>query len=246
MSLTLSGKTALVTGGSKGYGAGIAEALQNAGADVWITGRDSAALKATAARLGVHAVKADVTKGKDWDRVVASILKAGGRLDILVNNAGGGGHIAPTADQTDAGIEEVIATNLTGAILGCRRAAPVMMKQKSGIIINVSSVCALYAWPGWSIYTAAKAGLNHFGHGLYTELRPHGVRVTTLTPSWGATEFLSASGIQGHPAAQADIRRLCIQPLELGAIVVQLCAQPAHLAVPDMTVQPLVQEIVPM
>jgi NADP-dependent 3-hydroxy acid dehydrogenase YdfG len=121
-----------------------------------------------------------------------------------------------------------------------------MMKQKSGIIINVSSVCALYAWPGWSIYTAAKAGLNHFGHGLYTELRPHGVRVTTLTPSWGATEFLSASGIQGHPAAQADIRRLCIQPLELGAIVVQLCAQPAHLAVPDMTIQPLVQEIVPM
>jgi NAD(P)-dependent dehydrogenase (short-subunit alcohol dehydrogenase family) len=246
MSLTLAGQTALVTGGSKGYGAGIAEALRRAGAAVWISGRDAGALKATAARLGVQAVKADVTKGKDWDRVFAAIHKAGGRLDILVNNAGGGGLIASTAEQTDAGITDVIQTNLTGAILGCRRAAPVMMKQKSGIIINVSSVCALYAWPGWSIYTAAKAGLNHFGHGLYTELRPHGVRVTTLTPSWGATEFLSASGIQGHPAAQADIRRQCIQPLELGAIVVQLCAQPAHLAVPDMTVQPLVQDITPM
>lgn len=246
MSLTLAGQTALVTGGSKGYGAGIAEALRDAGAEVWITGRDAAALKATAGRLGVHAVKADVTRGKDWDKVFAALLKKTGRLDILVNNAGGGGRIAPTAEQTDAGIEEVIATNLTGAILGCRRAAPLMIKRRSGIIINVSSVCALYAWPGWSVYTAAKAGLSHFGHGLYTELRPHGVRVTTLTPSWGATEFLAASHIQGHPASQDAIRRQCIQPLDLGAIVVQLCAQPAHLAVPDMTVQPLVQEIMPM
>ena len=244
MSLTL--KTALVTGGSKGYGAGIAEALHNAGAEVWITGRDAAALKTVSTRLGVHAVKADVTRGKDWDRAIAAVMKATGRLDILVNNAGNGGLIAPAADQTDASIEATIRSNLIGAMLGCRRAAPIMIRQKSGTLVNISSVCALYAWPGWSIYTAAKAGLSHFGHGLYTELRPHGVRVTTLTPSWGATEFVAASNIQGHPSSTEEIRRQCIQPLELGAIVVQLCEQPAHLAVPDMTVQPLVQEIVPM
>jgi len=246
MERMLSGKVALVTGGSKGYGAGMAQALRDAGAEVWITGRNAQALKAVATRLGVRAVRADVACGKDWDRVFKNVLKACGRLDILVNNAGSGGLIAPVADQADAGIEKTIRVNLTGAILGCRRAAPVMMKQKSGIIVNISSVCALYAWPGWSVYTAAKAGLSHFGHGLYTELRPHGVRVTTLTPSWGATDFTAASHIEGHPAAQDDIRCQCIQPLELGAIVVQLCAQPAHLAVPDMTVQPLVQEIVPL
>ncbi len=246
MERKLAGKVALVTGGSKGYGAGIAEALREAGAEVWITGRNAVALKAAASRLGVQAVRADVSRGRDWDRVFAAVLKACGRLDILVNNAGFGGLITPVADQTDAGIEETIQVNLTGAILGCRRAAPVMMKQKSGIIINVSSVCALYAWPGWSVYTAAKAGLSHFGHGLYTELRPYGVRVTTLTPSWGATDFTAASHIEGHPASQDAIRRQCIQPSELGAIVAQLCAQPAHLAVPDMTVQPLVQEIVPL
>ncbi len=246
MKTSLKSKTALVTGGAKGYGAGIAEALKKAGVEVWITGRDQKALNAAARSLGVHAVKADVGVGKDWDKAVSAVMKARGRLDILVNNAGAGGRIAPTAEQSDESIDEVIRTNLTGAIMGCRRAAPIMMKQKSGTIINISSVCALYAWPGWAIYTAAKAGLSHFGHGLYTEMRPHGVRVTTLTPSWGATEFVAAAHLEGHPAGNEDVRRQCIQPLELGDIVVHLCAQPAHLAVPDMTVQPLVQDIMPM
>ena len=147
--------TAIVTGGSKGYGAGIAEALKRQGAEVWITGRDEKALNATAARLGVHAVRADVTSGADWDRVISAVVTARGRLDILVNNAGGGGHIAPLAEQTDDEIAGVIAINLTGVLLGCRRAAAIMTKQKSGTIVNISSVCALYAWPGWGTYTAA-------------------------------------------------------------------------------------------
>ena len=245
MTPSLTNSIAIVTGGSKGYGAGIAEALKNAGAIVWITGRDETALNAVAKKLDINAVKADVGNGKDWDKVFGAVLKTHGRLDILVNNAGASGKIVPTADQTDASIAEVINVNLTGAILGCRRAAQVMTKQKSGMIVNISSVCALYAWPGWAIYTAAKAGLSRFGHGLYTELRPHGVRVTTLTPSWGATEFLQVSHIEG-PAGDPEIRRQCIQPLELGELVVHICSQPVHLAIPDLTIQPLVQEIMPM
>ena len=243
MSQSLKNAVAIVTGGSKGYGTGIAKALKNAGAAVWITGRDEKALNAVAKKLGVQAIKADVASGKDWDKVFAAALKARKRVDILVNNAGAGIRIAPTAEQTDESIETAIAVNLTGAILGCRRAARVMKKQKAGTIVNISSVCALYAWPGWSIYTAAKAGLNHFGHGLYTELRPYGVRVTTLTPSWGATEFGNAAGL---PPRDAATSKKCIQPLELGELVVQICSQPAHLAIPDLTLQPLVQDICPM
>lgn len=245
MTSSLKNSIAIVTGGSKGYGAGIAEALNNAGAIVWITGRDETALNAVAKKLNINAVKADVGNGKDWDKVFSAVMKTHDRLDILVNNAGAGGKIAPTADQTDASIAEIINVNLTGAILGCRRAAQVMRKQKSGTIVNISSICALYAWPGWAIYTAAKAGLSHFGHGLYTELRPYGVRVTTLTPSWGATEFLKASHIEG-PAGDPEIRRKCIQPLELGELVVHICNQPIHLVIPDLIIQPLIQEIMPM
>ena len=244
--MELAKATAMVTGGSKGFGAGIAGALRQQGAEVWITGRDQAALDATAQRLGVHALRADVTCGADWDRAIGAVMAARGRLDILVNNAGAGGHIAPLAEQADDEIAAVIAINLTGVLLGCRRAAAIMTKQKSGLIINISSVCALYAWPGWGTYTAAKAGLNKFSHSLYNELRPHGVRVTTLTPSWGATEFANAAHLSGSPTQDPKQRAQCIQPEQIGDLVVSLCRVPEHLAVPDVTLQPLIQEISPM
>ncbi len=244
--MNLKNATAIVTGGAKGYGLGIAEALKQAGADVWITGRDEAALAAAASKLGVHTVKADVTSGADWDRVFAAVIEARGRLDVLVNNAGAGIKIAPMHQQTDAAIQEIINVNLTGVLFGCRRAAVQMKQQKGGTIINISSGCALHAWPGWGPYSAAKAGVNQFAHCLYTELRTLGVRVTTITPYWGATGFVAASNIKGHPAGEPETRRKCMQPAEMGKLVVQICETGDHLEIPDITVQPLVQEIVPL
>ena len=129
----LKGAVAIVTGGSKGFGAGIAEVLKEEGAKVWITGRNEAALEATAQQLGVDAVVADVTNPVDWDRVFAEVVDSTGRLDILINNAGAGGSIAPMAEQTDEGIAQTIALNLTGHLFGCRRAAKVMMEKKSKV-----------------------------------------------------------------------------------------------------------------
>lgn len=247
MKTKLKGAVAIVTGGSKGYGYGIAKALKARGARVWITGRDAKALKSAAARLGVQAVQADITEPADWDRLFAAVLRVGKRLDILVNNAGAGIRIAPMHEQTDEAIEASVRTNLTGVLFGCRRAAAVMRKQGSGTIIGISSGCALHAWPGWGPYSAAKAGLNQFQHCLYTELRPHGVRVTSITPYWGATDFTVAAGIAAqHPAADPQVRRKTMQPDEMGELVVQVCELPAHLEIPDITVQPLVQEIVPL
>ena len=121
MTQELNGKVALVTGGAKGFGRGIAAALQGAGAEVFITGRDPAALDEAAGSLAVTAIRADVTSPVDWDRVVETILKQSGRIDILVNNAGGGIRIAPTEDQSDESIAEVIALN---SQLGPRFATP--------------------------------------------------------------------------------------------------------------------------
>ncbi|OGV49480.1 MAG: hypothetical protein A2X49_00870 [Lentisphaerae bacterium GWF2_52_8] len=241
--MEIKGKAAIVTGGSKGFGYGIASVLKKSGADVWISGRDATALESAAEALGVKTIQADVSNGKDWDKVFAEVTGAtGGRLDILVNNAGAGVAIAPVHEQSDEAIISSININLTGAILGCRRAGLIMSRQNSGIIINISSVCALYAWPGWSVYTAAKAGLSKFGHGLYTELRPYGVRVTTITPSWGATEFGSAAKLSKQ---DTEIAKKCMQPEEMGKLVAEICAMPGHLVVPDITVQPMVQEIIP-
>lgn len=239
--MNLNHANVLVTGGSEGYGRGIAKVLKAAGAEVWITGRNAAKLEKTATELGVHAIQADASSGADWDRVMMEV----GELDVLVNNAGFGGKIAPVSEQTDEDIIRTISTNLTGIILGCRRAGAAMAKRRRGIILNISSVCALYAWPAWSVYTAAKAGLSKFSHGLYTELRPFGVRVTCVTPSWGQTGFNQAANISGA-SENAELASKCIAPEELGAIIRTILEQPDHLAVPDLTVQPVIQDISPM
>lgn len=231
----------LITGGSDGYGRGIAAVLKKAGAEVWITGRNVEKLEKAAEELGVRTIQADASSGADWDRV----MRETGELDVLVNNAGFGGKIVPVAEQTDEDIIRTIGTNLTGVVLGCRRAGAMMAKRKRGIIINISSVCALYAWPAWSVYTAAKAGVAKFSHGLYTELRPHGVRVSCVTPSWGQTGFNHAANISGA-SENPELAAKCIAPEELGNIVRSIIEQPNHLAVPDITVQPVIQDISPM
>jgi NAD(P)-dependent dehydrogenase (short-subunit alcohol dehydrogenase family) len=239
--MELKGIKAIVTGGSSGFGKGIAEVLSAAGANVWITGRNREKLAAAAEEIGVKAFAADASVGKDWDRLFAEV----GDVDVLVNNAGFGGRIAPLTEQDDAGIAAVIATNLTGAIMGASRAAKIMARRRRGVIVNISSVCALHAWPGWSVYTAAKAGLLKFSHALHTEMRPYGVRVLCLIPSWGQTNFNRAAGI---PEASDGFipAKDYISPSQLGKMVADLVALPDHLTVPEMVVQPMIQEIIPM
>ena len=237
--MNLAGKKAIVTGGSGGYGKGIAAAFKQAGAEVWITGRNEQKLQAAAAELGVHAVLADISSGKDWDNVMKQV----GSVDILINNAGGGGSIHPLSEQSDEEIISAINNNLTGTLLGCARAAKIMQQKKRGLIVNISSVCALYAWPAWSVYTAAKAGLSKFSHGLYTELRPYGVRVFCVTPSWGATGFNTAANI---PAFTPEQSAKAIQPSEMGKLILELAELPDHLNITDITIQPLIQDINPM
>ena len=239
--MELKGIKAIVTGGGSGFGKGIAGALSAAGAKVWITGRNREKLFAAAEEIGVTAFVADASDGGDWDRILAEV----GDVDVLVNNAGFGGKIAPLTEQDDAGIAAVIATNLTGAIMGASRAAKIMAKRRRGVIVNISSVCALHAWPGWSVYTAAKAGLLKFSHALHAEMRPYGVRVSCLIPSWGQTDFNRASGISG-PSEDPTLAKECISPSQLGKIVADLVALPDHLTVPELVVQPMVQEIIPM
>ena len=237
--MEIAGKTVIVTGGTGGYGKGIAKAFRTAGANVWITGRNEKALAETAEALDVSFLAADVSSPRDWDRIISLVPS----MDVLINNAGWGGKIVPVADQEDEDIAGTIGTNLTGAIYGCKRAAKIMREKKSGLIVNVSSVCALYAWPAWSVYTAAKAGLAKFSHGLYTELRPFGVRVFCVTPSWGNTGFNAAAGI---PSFTPELLQKTIQPEEFGKLILQLAELPDHLNVSDITLLPMVQDINPM
>ena len=239
----LKGKTAIVTGASEGYGVGIAKVLIDAGARVWITARRQSLLEDVGERIGATPVCADVCSSEDWDRVFDSVLSAAGRIDILVNNAGAGIAIKEMADMTDEAIRKIIDINLTGAALGCRRAAKAMKEQGSGTIVNVGSVCAVQAWPGFAAYAAAKAGLVLLTRSLYVELRPHGARATSVIPSWGDTGFAKAVGLPGKPP---EVAAKCTKPEELGKIILDVCTLPPHLAIQEMIVWPTVQEVVPL
>jgi NAD(P)-dependent dehydrogenase (short-subunit alcohol dehydrogenase family) len=233
---------AIVTGGAKGFGAGIADALVASGYEVFITGRDEQAL-ARRESTKIHPLVADATSPTDWDRVFSTVLSRFGKVDVLVNDAGGGVRITELENQTDEDITEAISLNLTAAIYGCRRAAPIMRKQKSGIIINISSVCSRHSWPGWGVYGAAKAGLENFSRSLYLELRPHGVRVTTVVPSWGATGFNASAQI---PDFDQEKQSKCIFPSDLGKLVSDICALPERLWLQEVILWPVEQEVSPL
>lgn len=240
MSASSSPPVVIVTGGSRGFGAGIASAFVKSGARVWITGRNEAVLKETATRIGAIPFVADAADGDAWDRLFDSVLAATGRVDVLVNNAGEGVRIGPAAEQDDDSVSRSIASNLTGAILGCTRAARIMEKQQDGFIVNIGSACSTHAWPGWGVYSAAKAGLLMFSRCLLAELRPHGVRVTSVLPSWGQTDFTEGANL---PPRDPDVLDKCIAPSEIGDLLVQLHRLPAHLVAEEVKLWPMVQPI---
>lgn len=236
-------KVAIVTGGNGGYGAGIAEVFKNDGMDIYITGRNEEKLHATAERLGVKAIRADVQSADDWDRVFDTVLKESGTVDYLINNAGGGVNKGHLTELDDADILACININLTGLILGSKRAATIMKERGTGTIINISSVVALEAWPGWSVYSAAKGGLDQFTKCLYAELRPFGARATLVIPSWGQTDFMTNANL---PAQGDDIRQVATKPTELGELVLYCCKLPEHLWLQEAILWPTVQEVIPL
>jgi 3-oxoacyl-[acyl-carrier protein] reductase len=177
---SLAGKTALVTGGSRGIGAAIARELACAGADVVLgyrNGADEAA--AVAAEIGGRAVQADVSSTEEAARLVAEA----GDIDVLVNNAGltRDGLLARMSDED---WREVIDTNLSSVFYTCRAVTRPMMKKRAGSIVNVSSVVGLRGNWGQTNYAASKAGIIGFTKSLARELGSRGVRANVVAPGY--------------------------------------------------------------
>ena len=178
-----SGKTALVTGGSRGIGLGIARALVDAGATVTIVGRDRAALEQAEACLNgrVSIVQGGVDDEAVVARGVASATAGVGRLDILVNNAGGppppGSIVSGSLEDFDASL----SVNLRAPLLWVRAAWRASMRDHGGVILNIGSVAGISAPPRMSAYAVAKAGLLHMTRCLAAELAPK-IRVNAIAP----------------------------------------------------------------
>ena len=229
----------LVTGASSGYGKAIAKAFKQSGDTVIMTARNAKNLEAARAEVGGDlALAMDVTLPADWERTLAVVQEKYGRLDVLVNNAGGGIAIKEVSDLTPEEIDATIKLTLNSVIYACRTFAPLLKAQKSGTVINISSVCARQCWPTWSVYAAAKAGVLNFSKGLYLELQPYGVRVTCVIPSSASTGFQSACGI----GETADL----LLPEDIAETVRYVADLPQRAVVEDVTVWGIDKQVNPL
>ncbi|MDP2577064.1 MAG: SDR family oxidoreductase [Candidatus Palauibacterales bacterium] len=216
----LSGKIAIVTGGSKGIGRAIAAALAAAGADVVVTSRNEDEARTAAkeiAELGqgrTLGLGADVRDYEAVKTMVGETVKALGGLDILIANAGVGA-FAPIDEMDAETWNRVIDTNLTGVFYSCREAIPELKKRGGGWIITIGSVAGRYTMPGGTAYNASKWGLRGFTEALMLDVRHHGIRVSTIMPGTVDTYFNDnlPSG-ESWKLAPADVARVVIQLLE--------------------------------
>lgn len=222
-------KIVFLTGGTSGYGYATAKRLTGLGYTVIAAARNEEKLKsAKAENAFADFVAMDVTKPDDWGKAKKYVLEKYGCPDILINNAGGGVAIKDTTDQKIEDIDRTISLNLSSAIYGSKIFGEEMKKNRRGLIINLSSVCAREAWPGWTVYASAKWGVLGFSKGLYVELQPFGLRVTCVIPAAATTGFNSGAGIpdEKHNLTADDVAQA----------IVNVCEMPEHVCVEEITV----------
>ncbi|HUJ92676.1 MAG TPA: 3-oxoacyl-[acyl-carrier-protein] reductase [Gaiellaceae bacterium] len=227
----LEGKTALVTGASRGIGAAVARELARAGAAVVIgyrAGQEEA--EALAAEIGARAVQADVSSAEDAARLVGEA----GDLDILVNNAGLT-RDGLLARMSDADWDEVIGTNLSSVFYTCRAVCRPMMKKRAGSIVNISSVVGVHGNWGQTNYAASKAGIIGFTKSLARELGSRGVRANVVAPGYVKTrltdvlpEEATAAMLQNTPLARLG------EPEDVAGAVRFLCSDEASFITGDV------------
>jgi NAD(P)-dependent dehydrogenase (short-subunit alcohol dehydrogenase family) len=178
----LSGKIALVTGGTKGAGKAIAERLLQAGATVIITARNAPEKE----NSNLHFIPSDLSKAADSQKLVSEVLSTYGRLDILVNNLGSS--VTPAggfAALSDEDWESTLQANLLAPVRLDRGFLPQMIEQKSGVIIHIASIQGkLPLYDSTLPYAASKAALINYSKSLSNEVTPKGVRVLTVSPGW--------------------------------------------------------------
>ena len=230
----------VITGAASGYGRATAKRFREEGATVIITDIDEKALREAAAEIGAEAYPQNVMRWEDWQALFAAVMAAHGRVDILVNNAGGGVVIADTVDQTLEAVDKIIALNLNSVVYGSMTFGKQMRAQGSGTIVNISSTCATEAWPGFSVYAAAKSGVVSLSKGMYTELRPFGVRVTAVIPGAGATNFSKNAGL-AEPATP-----FLLKPEDMAEVILHICRMPQHIEIEEYRFWGTDQEVIPM
>jgi 3-oxoacyl-[acyl-carrier protein] reductase len=233
--MNLNGKTAIVTGGTKGIGRAIAEALVREGMNVCVSARQAEEIERTVEELnglsegGVAGAVCDVRELDEVKALVEHTVAEFGGLDVLVNNAGIGifGRVEETRPED---FRAVLETNLFGVFYCCHEAIPQMKKRGGGYIINISSLAGTNAHPQMAAYNASKFGLNGFSEALMQEVRHDGIKVSYIMPGSVNTEF---GGDE-----TSDEKNWQLQPVDIARVVLDLLHHDERSLVSRVEIRP--------
>jgi NADP-dependent 3-hydroxy acid dehydrogenase YdfG len=225
MTTKLNGKVALITGASAGIGQACARALAEEGARLVLTARRQerlTELKQQAEKLGTQAISVlgDAREERTATNAVEAALQAFGKIDILINNTGVGNYknlIDTSAEEYD----DMMDTNVRSTFLFTRHTVPVMLKQKQGTVLMISSMAGLYGFGGEAVYCATKFAQVGFAQALDRELRPHGIKVGVICPGGVKTEFALGRGRTQEGVSKSDM----LEPEDVAGAVLLACTQ---------------------
>jgi NADP-dependent 3-hydroxy acid dehydrogenase YdfG len=225
MTTNLNGKVALITGASAGIGQACARALAEEGARLVLTARRQerlTELQQQAEKLGTQAISVlgDAREERTATNAVEAALQAFGRIDILINNTGVGNYknlIDTSAEEYD----DMMDTNVRSTFLFTRHTVPVMLKQKQGTVLMISSMAGLYGFGGEAVYCATKFAQVGFAQALDRELRPHGIKVGVICPGGVKTEFALGRGRTQEGVRNSDM----LEPEDVAGAVLLACKQ---------------------
>jgi 3-oxoacyl-[acyl-carrier protein] reductase len=231
---SLAGQVAVITGAGRGIGAAIAHRLAKMGATVVLCGRTRGALESTGQAVKqaggkAEAVTCDVTHLQSVEAAAKQVETAFGRVDVLVNNAGIGGFGGPLHQLPPDAWDGILNTNLRGVYYTTRAFAPMMIRARSGHIINISSLAGKNALPNGAAYAASKWGLNGLSYSMAEELRGHNIRVAVICPGSTNTEL--------SPHAGKDHSKM-LQPEDVAHAVAMLVTQSPQSFVSEVLLRP--------
>jgi 3-oxoacyl-[acyl-carrier protein] reductase len=230
----LAGQVAIVTGAGRGIGASIARQLSSLGATAVLCGRTDALLESSAQAIAqaggkAEVVPCDVTHLQSVEAAAKRVEASFGRVDILVNNAGIHGFGGPLHQLAPDAWDQILNTNLRGVYYTTRAFAPMMIRARSGHIINISSLAGKNALPNGAAYAASKWGLNGLSYSLAEELRRHNIRVAVICP--GSTNTDLSPHVGKDPAKM-------LQPEDVAHAVAMLVTQAPQSFVSEILIRP--------
>jgi NADP-dependent 3-hydroxy acid dehydrogenase YdfG len=243
MSQKLGGFVCLITGASAGIGRACALALAREGASLVLIARRQPQLDELVEMIHsaggrAIAVVGDVREEETALRAMLAAKEHFGAVHILLNNAGVGNY-KPLIETSAEEYDELMETNMRSTFLFTRHAVPLMMEQRSGLILVLSSMAGKYGFAGEAVYCASKFAQVGFAQALDKELRPYGIKVGVICPGGVKTEFALGKGRTAEGVAQSGM----LDPEDVAEAVLLVCTQPAHARIIEIQMRPMVEPL---